>query len=444
MVVYNGSMYKYLFVLSIALLLSSTTSVYADTEVDNRGTSADGRSFVELESESKDSEDEAGTEKLELTCKKSVPEPIIKFTVQVAFPDPTKGGFKVDSLIGTCDADTDKALAEVKMSIPRTPISYFNPFVDAYKIVIGGESPVRELEKTGECKTTDEVLTFWLTDDARGLEIKCGSNNDDEVDAAGGNGGGYTGGGGQYQSQQPPYQQPQQPQYQQSQGYGVGQQQGQDYADWQDQYGSGLQDFGVETDGVFTDNMLKDAGLDDWSSSDKSVVEHRGNRSDGSGQYNPINDGKIYDFNNKGDDGTYYREEELYTDYSHVTEADPISSLLEDAVPAVIDDVYDQWGEIDSKYTGLSALDLAAFDSFKEFKEYYSGEVTEQQWDNWRQQLFTHNRNAANFEFDGGFYNEGGAYNDYAWYNPWGWWVSLNNWITDVSPIVGNGRKYDI
>ncbi len=447
-------MYKSLIVFVILISFGGINVVYSDTEVFDRGTEQQGRSFVEIGNKSDSNrvnpeDNEAGKEKIELICKNTHSDTVVKFLVQVAFPDSSKNNFKIDNLIGTCDADSNKALAKVVMSVPQTYIDTLTkPFVSVLNWVNGTkqEEQVKKISKIGRCKTSDEVLTFWLKDNAQELEVKCGEdNNSNQVD----NNRGYSNNYANNTTQQsPPRQslrQPQQPQqFQQFQQYPLQQPQ-QPYYQYDngwEEYNSPWDDLSLQEDESF-DNYDDewDSGWDEgWNNDGTDIQAGEYDETENNSDYGPTVSDMI-DFGeprNLDEEVTYYGEEELFTES---TNEDPISILLQDSPSVVGQNNFDDWGFLDNQYSDLTPQDLASFDEFNDFKRYYSGEVTKEEWQDWREWVFTHNRNALNFEFESGFYDDTKTTVEYPWYNPYRWWLSFNGWLTEVNPL---SSQYDI
>ncbi len=442
-------MYKSLIVFVILISLGGVNVVYSDTEVFDRGTEQQGRSFVEIDNEtnsdkSNSDKDEAGKEKIELVCKNTNSNTVVKFIVQVAFPDPSKNNFKIDNLIGTCDADSNKALAKVTMSIPQSYIDAITkPFVSVLNWINGSkqEEQVKKISRIGRCKTSDKVLTFWLKDGAREVEVKCGAEeSSNQVGNSGGYSNNYASNATQQSPPQQPLRQPQQPQQQYPPQQP--QQPYYQYDDGWEEYNSPWDDLSLQEDEDFDNyNDEWDSGWDDgWSDEGTDIqvgeVEETENNSD----YGPTVTDMI-DFGeprNLDENVPYYGEEELFTEF---TNEDPISVLLQDPPSVVNQNNFDDWGFLDNQYSDLTPQDLASFDEFNDFKRYYSGEVTKDEWQDWREWVFVHNRNALNFEFESGFYDDAKTTVEYPWYNPYKWWLSLSDWLTEVNPL---STQYDI
>jgi hypothetical protein len=137
--------------------------------------------------------------------------------------------------------------------------------------------------------------------------------------------------------------------------------------------------------------------------------------------------------NNNDSEEEHYTEVSLYRDDKDDSIIDNFLNYKISTMPAPQDDAGVYWGALDPGYTEMDLQTLVKTDSFDEFKRYYYGDVSEEQWRNWRDDLFTYNRGTWVVDIESDFYDIE-LEDKYDWYNPIGWWYRFNAWLFD--PII--------
>ncbi|MCD5384436.1 MAG: hypothetical protein LRZ97_00800 [Candidatus Pacebacteria bacterium] len=436
------SKYFRLFVLILLMLTVTSTVVMADTEVEDP-------SFIEIKDggkddrvisdagEGEDSEEteEGDSREKEIICKKTPPEPQVKFKLQIVYPNPAEDNFKVEKLTGVCDADQNRALAQVIINAPKR----HNGVVESFMSWFSKDQYIR-LEKAARCKATDKIITFWVDENIEGINVICGeestSDGNDSIDYGDNNySGNYSGGN----NNQPWYEQTAE---QAAAGHG-GQQRGQGYGSYQDTYNDWRDNSGPEWTGLEDENFYEDNyNDDDWDDNDLSDDINTGGTVNDQFYGSVGNDTVLPQASNE----EFYYYDEPYFDRGDWNTDDAIDKLLGGYTPSnqaslsgVPSDLTDDWGVLDSQDTWLSLQEIYSIPTYEEFVEYYSGSISEKEWGDWREWVFAHNSSTWSVNFDDSFYEDDST--QYAWYNPYGWWMSFNRWLTEVNPA---SPQYDI
>lgn len=426
------------------LLVLNTGSVSASDSVNS---SVSNSSFIAI----KESKPDVDAKKAELgapgTFKRTVicqKKPLVVFKTQVLSPTEK---FKLVKFQATCDVKANTTKVGIVVAVPQSSLNKFVSF-------FGGKNENNVIKKvTDKCKVTDEVITFWLDDKASDFKIECGKSKKDGKDTS-------------TQTNNQTYQQPnnsqQQPEWTKqtaqqaaqqgsmSQPTGGGGQQSssgyEPYNGYETGYGDELYGDLLDEVGDYNEEAI-DPSVDEWDDWDDST----GFESDGSGLYGAVNPEDSNSVDGSISQEEYYYEDgdDAYTgtDYGGFqgNTDDAIAQLLGGYEPQISDNTniggesFD-WGELDANYSDLSLYELADMPTYENFREYYSGDITEDQWRNWRQWVYSHNSSNWTVNLDGEFYDKKDR-EPYGWYNPYGWWVGFANWWSNTSPA---NVQYDI
>ncbi len=385
-----------------------------------------------------------------LVCRSSLDDSIVPFKIQAVSPSPTATDFKVLRLDGTCNLQRNIARAVAEISVPNP--NRFKVF--GFDVLNGVDRKI--LKSNKQCRVTDEVLTFWLSSDYSKINTICGKPQPDSIEdvaddsgpdsyGVGDNSGGYY--GNEPQTQQP--YNPSRPPLAPQQGYQPGQEQGYNYYDgygddWSDPY-SDWQDSGSNDEWLydnefdnFTDVAFDDE-FDNWGESDGDSGFSTSSSSNDTNNLEDVS--SLFSGSNSEESKEFY-----YPDGGLITEGDPISQLFSGYTqPANSNNTQaSKWGVLDESLSSVDFYTLYNLPTYESFKRYYGGNVSREEWSNWRAWVFSHNT-SNNWDIDVNFDDSQSGQPQYAWYNPVRWWLDFSGWLTQASPFnAGNGKQYSI